>query len=294
LRDFNSLPLDEDELKGILLKHNGQDLADGFSELSSQGRFVMLMDGLDEVSESERGRITSSIKNLSSKYPSNRLFISLRRQDYDWTFSEFRHWELQPFSFEQIKELSCQLIYPQKSWKFFITRLKETPEIMEITRNPLMLSVAILLYTRYSITPNCESELLKGFVRTLVEDWDAVRNVNRESDLWASPRHKTIELCNWAFHLGQKGDFSFSSDDFVKWYETKQEDVSGEKFLSVLALHTGLVHQIDSGKWNFANPVIAEYFRATALVQSTSDCSRLLRKNMSNPKNSDFSTRNYA
>jgi hypothetical protein len=246
-------------------------LANAVPTLIDNGGLILFLDGLDEVNDKKRDKILNQVKHLCQKNPRMRIVISMRYSEKQQEFGDFTQLEIAPFNNSQIKHWTYQVIQNRKPWNQFIDHLLETPEILELARNPLMLSTAISLFLRYSHTPHNRIALLERYLDVLIEDWDSVRNVNRSNEIWSSPNKKIFYLCNLAHHLNSEDKSHFTLYEFKKWNNSINEESSDDKLLSSLAEDTGLLRQIGKDQWSFIHESILRYLAARYLVDCTID-----------------------
>jgi len=284
LRDLAAPEVDDWAIRRQLGRLEGYELSEDFSELSRSGRFLLLFDGLDEVTASERETLVHSIHRICDEYPHNRVVISCRTAAYRWSFPEFTHLELQLFSDSQIKEWSCRSIYPRSSWRTFFTRLKESPDLFDLAHNPLVLSFAVSMFLRQLIMPYNVADLVEHLVKLLVEVWDSGRNVTRQQQDWAAPNRIYPVLSNLALNLRRTERWAFSAEEFGRWKPYSREQVSPEEMLSVLAECTGLLRRTAEGQWAFVHRAYAECLAGQHLVSSTLDVGVFLQGQL--PKDS--------
>jgi len=282
LRDFADSSLDSEAIKRALATQQAESLSENFSTLSQAGQFLLIFDGLDEVIESNRARVTQSIRDISNQFPQNRIVVSTRKAGYNWEFPDFTHFEIQPFNLAQIKQWSWQSIHTKKSWKIFFTYLKESGDLLAIAGNPLMLSLTASMFLRQSLTPHNQATLLKHYIKALVEDWDSSRNIVRSKERWTAPHRMYPILCNLSFECSKTSRLTFSEQDVSEWRKDSIEKVPAQHLLSLVAEITGLIHEAENDKWTFKNKMIMECLAAQYLVSSTLDVEDFFTGHFSN------------
>lgn len=278
MRLFGEQPLSVDSILRVLVNQEGESLAHNFKDLSHAGRFLFMFDGLDEVPERHRAKITKNIHDLLKAFPRNRVMISSRKSVYKGEFPELFHLELKPFSDSKIAEWSCQRLYESKnkSWKVFFSRLKDNQDCLTLTRNPLLLSLAVSQFSRHSITPYNKSDLFEDFISTLIERWDSARGVNRSDESWSAPQQKLYYLSKLSYDLASAGKMTFSGYEYSQWLKNTQEDVPYYKILTALGEHTGLINNMRDDEWTFSHRSLMEYLTAYYLVKATDDIKPIL------------------
>lgn len=283
MRLFGDTPLSVDSIQRVLANQNAETLARDFHELSHAGKFLLLLDGLDEIPDNHRNDIISNIQDICTAYPRNRVMVSSRRGVYKGEFSNFKHLELQPFSISKIKEWSCQHLYQYKTkpWRVFFSHLKDDQDCLSLTRNPLLLSLAVSQFSRHSITPHSKATLFEDFINALIERWDSARGVNRSDEPWAAPQQKLYSLCKLSYFLTNSGKVTFSSREYSQLVKASQQDIPDYKALTVLAEHTGLISKTSEDEWAFTHKSLMEYLTAYYLVKGTDDIKPALKGRLS-------------
>ena len=271
MRDFADTSLGIETIQRALMTQHGRPLTESFSKLSESGQFLLLFDGLDEVTEQERDRLAESIRNITHLFPQNRVVISTRKAAYRWQFPDYTHLEIQPFTLPQIKEWSCQNLHNKRSWKLFFTYLNESEELLEVIKNPLLLSLTTAMFVRQSVTPHNLTTLLKHFVKALIEDWDSTRSIVRHKSRWTAPHRLYPILCNLSFECRKAGQVSFSTEDVIKWRKDPIERIPARQLLDAVSEISGLISQTASDKWVFKHKLVMDYLAAQYLVASTVD-----------------------
>lgn len=249
------------------------------SDLGLSGRhIVLLLDGLDEIPEYMRDSAINAISEFASKYPTVSIVASTREAGYNWQIPSFRYARILPFSIAKIREWCYYRLKPDAitPWRSFVTNLEERHELMALASNPLLLSLAISLYRRNSYLPQNRSSLLKSYFDAVTDQWDSVRGVVRQRDLWAHSTHKVAALCRAAYGVRSSGRESFTTAEFNLWNAAYGANAS---LLFVCERDTGVVtqHQVD-GLWFFTHRTLADYLAARYVVEHTGDVKKSLGK----------------
>lgn len=282
-----------DNVRRELDKQGGSFLASNLMQLIESGRLLIMLDGLDELQTPLQERARNSIIDVASRYSRLGLIVTMRKFGYHWYFPGFSHLQIKPFSETAIKEWTCQRLYDDsdKSWKIFFSHLQEQPELLELVRNPLMLTMAVYVYKRRSLVPQNRSTLIGNYIEALVDLWDMVRGVTRSTEIFASPSYKYSSLCRIAFSLQQSGKTSFTRRDFIELEKRHMEENDAEEMLSVLIKHTGLFTKSEHQgveEWSFQNRSIAEYLTARYIIERTDDTGNLFQELLKNKKWQDI------
>ena len=134
-------------------------------KLLSQGRVILLLDGLDEVKQEDNKRIVREIRDFSILYNDNHFVITCRIASNEYTFEQFTEVEVADFKDEQIAEFASKWFHkdPKKAEQF-IQKLQENRWIKELATNPLLLTLLCLLFDESTGFPSNRSELYQEWV----------------------------------------------------------------------------------------------------------------------------------
>ena len=97
--------------------------------------FLLLLDGLDEVSEEELSAVLDAIRSFAEKYPDNRIVITCRTANYERQLDDLSQATvaLTPFNeIQMMAYLSHRVFPPGKSALQLMTSLRERPQINAI------------------------------------------------------------------------------------------------------------------------------------------------------------------
>ena len=101
--------------------------------------------------------------------------------------------------------------------------MKGTEGVKNLVSNPLILTIAIELFTKFSTLPTRRTTLFEAFIDSLISQWDFSRNVVRRRDEWASPRKKWSFLTELAFHSCKDTKVRFDHNNIKLWIHRADE-----------------------------------------------------------------------
>ncbi len=177
----------------------------------SSSPIMMLFDGLDEIfNVSHRIEIKNDIENFIRKYNCSYSITTSRIIGYEdacFDDKEMIRYHIQAFNDNQVKE------YIEKWYSVeeedVLTRNKEIAEFIskknnldeELIRNPLLLSLIVILYRNNLKVPESKLEIYQSCTSTLVDKWDAEKKLNIELDLEVYKRKEAIlaDLAYWQY-----------------------------------------------------------------------------------------------
>ncbi|WP_338832026.1 NACHT domain-containing protein [Bradyrhizobium sp. 27S5] len=133
----------------------------GFSQTQleyclAHGKFVLMLDGLDEVEHTLRDQISDQILELTFKYARTLALISSRPLDRFSSWTEFHVGEILPLDKEQVNELINKIDYDEASKKKFLNEVNssifETHE--EFLSNPLLCTMMLMTFEEFAEIPS--------------------------------------------------------------------------------------------------------------------------------------------
>jgi len=240
--------------------------------------WLILLDGLDEVSDKHRPRLIQWIENLSRDIGKNRIILTSRLSGYkpdEWSELAFDDYDLLGLTLDQTMDLATHWL-GEKATAFWEELKHIRADVLGI--NPLLLTIAAKVYLREKSLPERRSALYGRCIEIWL--WEA-----EERDLENSLPEKLkdpVEL-----HIGRLAclalDFieqSYPTDlealtSFVVKHLKEQEDFppflaepQGKQFIKVMAQHSGVFIRQDD-EYDFIHPTFAEYLAAWAIVQES-------------------------
>ncbi|NEO51647.1 MAG: NACHT domain-containing protein [Okeania sp. SIO3B5] len=253
--------------------------ANSFVEQSlEKGKLFLLFDGLDEVKSLIRSQVVQAINDLLDKYDKCRAIITCRAAVYRNDFAESveKTLDIKEFSDRQMRlflEAWKSEMPPEKSIDQLIQTLRDRPLIMELARNPLMLTIVAHLYTQPAfVLPQSRSDFYQESTHILLNQWQNNFNQYKES---AHKRRVLQHLALFAQDNAskqQKNDLSLDYQIVLEQIQKVLPDLNlnpetdTQPILKEIVERSGLLLEVERGdKYQFAHLTLQEYFAATAL-----------------------------
>ncbi|NMF60285.1 NACHT domain-containing protein [Pseudanabaena yagii] len=156
---------------------DGASIDNLLEQLLSEGNFLLLWDGLDEIPDNYRTEIAYQILNFSDLYPKNRMVVATRNPVYSHILESFKTIEVAPFQESQIAEFAgkwVQTTCPQLPKKLdkFQQLLNTNQPLAEVAKNPLLLTHICTAFNSCEyLKPNFYQEILN----LLLSKWEQTK-----------------------------------------------------------------------------------------------------------------------
>jgi predicted NACHT family NTPase len=251
-----------------------------FERIITEGKLLVLLDGLDEVRKNHRRRVLSEIRDFSERYPKNTFVVSCRI-GAESIFEQFTDVEISDFDEKQISHF-VENWYIQKDpdrAKAFLEKLRRYPRVRELATNPLLLTLLCLLFDQSDDFASKRSELYEKALDVLLRKWDEKRDIER------SRLHKSLTLDRIKDLLSQLAYQSFDRQDHLfeqKWAEREiiyyiQElpdvlpdpeasPLDGQSILKSITVNHGLLVEQATAIYSFSHLTFHEFFVARWIV----------------------------
>ncbi|MEA5496516.1 NACHT domain-containing protein [Limnoraphis robusta Tam1] len=244
--------------------------------LLSQGRFILLLDGLDEVPQQYIDQIIEGIDLLkSSDYQENKLVISCRKE-----YEAYKSTRFTKFKQFQIKEFDLKSQIPQfvENWfnnaslllkndlsgkaNLLIDKIQKNQGLKEIASTPLLLHLMCLVFLEKDDLPSKRSELYDEAINLMLKNWNKFKGCNHQT-----LSDSEIELVRKA--LTQIAAISFEQDrlDFEE-HEVRHLLKDCPLSLSEIQVQSGLIVKQSWRKYAFPHKTFQEYLTAESIVNS--------------------------
>lgn len=254
-----------------------------------QGRYLLLIDALDEIADSHhRLKVLTMLKGVAGVYPDSRFVLTTRSARYtgDLRFSpEFETVEVCGLDTEQVEHLcSNWSVQRQRDAKYkagligatqsLTERIPGTEEEQNIIENPLMLTATCMVFERYRSLPDDRGRLCELLV----------------DDLCRSRRSEDVER-GWKLDEAGKKDLlqrialNMQSDGAQSWPLEKAIQIARQlvpsndsaperratKYVDWAADHTGILRfqeaQGNTEQVRFWHRIFREHLAATRIAQ---------------------------
>lgn len=167
-------------------------LEENLSYVLKKEKAILFLDGLDEIFDiNDKINIKNDIENFHNLFPNIKSITTSRYVGYtEARLDEEKFCELDMLSFndEQIKEYvskwytleedNCETRNSEIS--DFVSKMNNVDN--ELLSNPLLLSLIVILYRNNLKIPESKLEIYQSCTNTLVDKWDASKNLDIQID----------------------------------------------------------------------------------------------------------------
>ena len=188
LKSFKSEEMSLQQAISKELEVSGFPYADSLVEsMLSDGKMLILLDGLDEVPSKQVDNVIEQIRNFCDQHRQNRFVTSCRTAAYKGGFNRFTDVTMAEFDDEQIEQfvqrwfsskLDMESDIAQKFWEML--QQAENASAKELAQTPLLLTFLCLVYDRSQSLPPVRSNLYGKALDILLEDWAAEKRIERD------------------------------------------------------------------------------------------------------------------
>ncbi|MEM9137209.1 MAG: NACHT domain-containing protein, partial [Cyanobacteria bacterium P01_F01_bin.42] len=261
------------------------------SELLHQGKFLFLIDGLDEVGLEAMSPLCQTIQRWTQVYGLNRFIVTCRTAARQYLFQGFTYTELAEFNPEQIEQfvekffLSTSATHEDGEQKAqeFLEQLYRKPNqpIRDLVTTPILLNLVCSIFLARKTLPVNRAKLYQAGLDILMEQWDEARGINRDStgSLLLSKVERLKLLSYLAAQTFEQGKFFFDKQDIlpiiVEHRQRLQEQPSddaehlwarGEQIIRAIAAQNGLLVEKAKDIYCFSHLTFHEYLTARNIV----------------------------
>jgi predicted NACHT family NTPase len=259
---------------------------EGIEAILTQGKALILLDGLDEVTDEDEYKIIEELQQFSEDYYKNQLIITCRIAASKYRFPGFTDVEVADFSDEQIKSFAEKWFVAVAKNNVeaglakatqFIEKLnrRENQQIRELAITPILLHLTCLVFQSKTDFPSNRSKLYAQGLEILLKRWDETRGVERDEVYYSLtlPRKKLL-LSYLAPITFERSDYFFEQNkiqqliaDYLGTLPNAKTDpdelqMDSEAVLKSIEAQHGLLVERARGIYSFSHLTFQEYFTA--------------------------------
>lgn len=263
------------------------------------GRVILLFDGIDELPDlSYKALLRERVQSIVTSYPGNTAIVTSRIAGYDAEarFSgvcDFEHRQMAPLREPEMRRFAqdwhAARTENEKDRERYVAELMriltdvENQPIRELARNPLLLTIMVLVHRIDAMLPDERVVLYQKCVETLVVSWQA-RKAQLETRRPGKDRtdqqnlRRLAAIAQWMHEQADSGDAErravVSRADLVvmlcdhirKVERCRDEDYKiesdAEQFLQFVRERAGLLIEVGTDLYSFIHLTFQEYLTA--------------------------------
>lgn len=246
---------------------------DKYDELLSNGRFLLLFDGLDEIKSDYRKKFEHDLEIFADKFDDNMFVISSRPTGSFIAFHRFTVLDLCPFTKNQAVELIDKLDFrpdepnikrqfmEELQTKLFITH-------REFTENPLLLTIMLMTYEQFADIPSKMHVFYREAYVAMSQKHDASKGAFKRALKTGLTADQFADyLAEFCARTYRDEKFEFTDILFDKYFNEMHEKQKGPSGVTASDFRDDLVENMclmyyESGKYHFTHRSFQEYFCA--------------------------------
>jgi len=256
-----------------------------------EGRSLVLLDGLDEVTGADGQTIARQIKRFARAYPQVQTIVTCRTQSQESRFERFDYVEVADFNEPQVRAFA-EHWFKTVCKDFTVGRTKadmllkqlfrgENKPIRDLASTPILLSLTCAVFQQTGKFYSKRSKLYKEGLELLLGQWDKSREIVRDKLYRDLSVERKLELLSY---LATK---KFEQEQYVLFEQAEIEEYIAE-FLSIklqdsrvvlkaIESQHGLLIERSRKIWSFSHLTFQEYLVAR-FFSSTCNWDELVRR----------------
>lgn len=273
--------------------------------LLQEGKFLILLDGWDEVAPCRRFSLFNKLRWFCQRYYHNRFVLTCRTGVELYRFGRFTEVELADWTPTQICEFAQKyfVAVAGANWERglgkaaeFIAQLDnpENQAIKDMAKTPLLLSFICHVFQSQSRFPRQQAQLVQEGLEILLHNWDYGKGVERdflEQPLSVVNRWQLLDQVAAVTLTQQKYCFTQSQGehyigDYLQTLPDYQDvdpvslQIQSQGILKAIEYHHGVWVERSRRLYSFANLTVQQYLTArkftTKLVQTPEAIAELI------------------
>ncbi|MBA0052464.1 NACHT domain-containing protein [Streptomyces sp. AJS327] len=281
-RDGGPLPPPEDFLRAVDCPISGAQPTGWIDRVLTEGRGILLVDGIDEVPEGERQQARDWLRNLVSAFPDNRWLVTTRPSAIreNWLTPEgFVELDLAPMSRDDVAAFIHRWHHAAGAGDFsarsLLQAVRTKQDLGRLATNPLMCALICALYRdRRGYLPDGRKALYDAALSMLLSRRDRERGLQQPGAIRISEAHQIQLLQKLAYWMIRNGRSEVSRSDAVDLLgqslpamPSVGEQGTPEEIYRHLLIRSGLLREPAVGAVDFIHRSFQDYLGAKAAVE---------------------------
>lgn len=266
-----------------LLKHKYRDLnppMKWFSEKLRQGKCLVMLDGVDEIpNDRERTLVGKWLYQQIQKYPDNFFILTSRPQGYQNILEDCSeldneiqlYLEVKSFSEKNIEDFverwyrSKGEVNASNKSSDLIKRILSSEYILALARNPLLLTMILVVHRKDNQLPERRDALYKQITELLLEERMRARNIQDNLGLSRTEKQQILQGLALSLSIDQvlncPTEIALSIVE-KHLLELGKNSISPKEFLGSIMSLSGLLREREEGTIEFAHRSFQDYLTA--------------------------------
>ena len=243
-------------------------------EMIATNRFLIILDGYDEVESSKLDLINKALLDFTKSYPECPLVITSRPDEGLEYLSSFRNYEVLPLELDQAIQLVSKLTYDPKVKDLFLENLEKGlfNKHQDFMSNPLLLTILLMTYGEIAEIPTKMHIFYEQAFDVLFYKHDASKGMYRreiKSGLAADDFKNLLSCISTSAYIRQKA--TFTNTDLIKFIRNGKK-ITDLKKLNLEAYKSDLLTNVcilvqDGLRYTYNHRSFQEYFSAYFLAR---------------------------
>ncbi|NCR96861.1 MAG: NACHT domain-containing protein [Microcystis aeruginosa Ma_MB_F_20061100_S19] len=262
-----------------------------FEEKLSQGKCLVMLDGMDEVADEKKRQLVSEwIDEQIRQYRKTTFILTSRPLGY--RNSQLKEvttsLEVKPFNFKQISKfvhswyLENQIlsevrkvdtgvrIRAEQKANDLITRLQEHPPTLDMAQNPLLLTMIATLHNSGQVLPKSRGVLYEEMCYVLLERRRESKSLPDSLNLTREQKQSILQVLAFELKCQKIREFDLTKGTAI--IKDELTNVAGNKiipetFIKYIESDSGLIVEIEEGVYGFAHLSFQDYLTAVQVKE---------------------------
>ena len=265
----------------ILKKSNFPQDLDLFKKTLKNGKYIIFLDGIDEVGPGIRDKINSEILDMRERFSKNVYIVTSRPYDNFISWSHFTELKLLPLTKEKAKLLIKKINYENNIKDKFLNDFDIIfRNHQSFVTNPLLLTLMLMTYAEYSAIPTKVSLLYERIFEMLYSRHDSTKfDYNRKifSNLNQYEFKKVISCFSLKSYLDEK--IRFTKEEINHYLKITKEileiEFDQDQYLKDLIESVCLLTH-EGFYYTFTHRTFQEYFSSFFIINSNINVRKIL------------------
>ena len=264
-------------------RYGFSDLQIHIEECLENGKALILLDGLDEVTIGDLDEADvayrhtcDQINDIALRYPDCKIAVTSRRAGWKGLLSpSFKILSIKDFTWDEIQTFTTNWFRhaPKKAHRLQSV-LSNQRGMQALAANPLLLSLIAIVYDKDLELPERRAKLYERCVQVLLTEWDAHRGIKRANKFTTDRKRNLLEEIAFYFHEQRMRYFSKEYllkviRDFLPTVDISPDEAPD--ILFEITTQHGLIKEQAADVFGFLHLTIQEYFAAVQVTANTTN-----------------------